>query len=168
MAPEEKRNRWLLPIGMGVAVFLVGGLLAALWLLGGEGDDVAAPAPVTPVATTEEPTEEPRPEQTTPAPAAPSPTEVAPEPVTVRWGERGSLAEIRNMEITTEVAGGRAEAEALAADIEAAVAPIAVTMPVKGGVYITVNAIDGERKYRHWQQRSFDQLADDYQLPREK
>lgn len=94
--------------------------------------------------------------------------EVAPEPVTVRWGERGSLAEIRNMEITTEVAGGRAEAEALAADIEAAVAPIAVTMPVKGGVYITVNAIDGERKYRHWQQRSFDQLADDYQLPREK
>lgn len=81
MAPEEKRNRWLLPIGMGVAVFLVGGLLAALWLLGGEGDDVAAPAPVTPVATTEEPTEEPRPEQTTPAPAAPSPTEVAPEPV---------------------------------------------------------------------------------------
>lgn len=95
---------------------------------------------------------------------------VTDEEVTVQWATRGGLSETRQMEITTEINGSRADAERAAADIEAAVAPVAVRIPVHGAVYITVDARESadSQPYRHWQQQSFDQLAEKYHLTREK
>lgn len=96
--------------------------------------------------------------------------EVAGDDVDVQWATRGGLGETRQMEITTQIDGTRADAERTAAEIEEAVAPVAVRIPTRGAVYITVDARPdpGAEPYRHWQQETFDQLAKKYRLPREK